>query len=229
MSDENDVQTIGDVLAERVRRYRQVQGLKQEEVARRTEALGHRLGQATLAKLEAGGTRAAGASLVDVLVLAAALNVPPPLLFLPLGEAEGVELAPGFVVHPHIAFDWVSGDDDVRSVVPWPSVGAWHNNERPILMFRGLRKRENAVHEAQAALSQERQSRIDPEQPDARERAKAAVASVLAFDGPAEDFRRIDQALIALDAWREAMRDTGLRPPVLHKEWQARIDELVAD
>lgn len=144
------IRGLGDVLAERVRQYRKAGELRQEDLADRTGQLGRRLSQATLASFEAGGTRAAKASLADVLVLAAALDVPPPLLFLPLGDDEEVEVAPGLVVHPHIALDWVAGDDDLRSAVPWPSVEAWERNALPIRLFRGLRKRQDAVHTAEA-------------------------------------------------------------------------------
>ncbi len=145
-----DVRTIGEVLAERVRSFRKAAELRQEDVAERTKVLGHTVSRVTLARIEAGETRSAGASLVEVLVLAAALDVPPALLFLPLGDDEEVEVAPGLVVHPHIALDWVAGDDDLRSAVPWPSVEAWERNALPIRLFRGLRKRQDAVHTAEA-------------------------------------------------------------------------------
>lgn len=222
---------LGDVLAERVRRYRKQGGHRQDDIAERTDALGHRLSQPTLASIEAGGTRAANVTLRDVLVLAAALDVPPPLLFLPLGEDEEVEISSHFAVHPHVALDWLAGDDDVRSAVRWTGDdgSAWFDNSQPIRLFRGLRKRQDAVHAAQAALSLERQERIDPQHPDARDQAKAAVAAVLSFDGPADDFRRVDRALLDLAVWVDAMETTGMRAPEFPVAWRTRMAKLAAE
>jgi transcriptional regulator with XRE-family HTH domain len=143
---------IDEVLAERVRTFRTEQKLRQEDVAERTRQLGHPVSRLALVKIEAGGTRAASASLADVLVLAAALNVPPVLLFVPLGVDEAVELAPGLIVHPHRALDWVAGDDEgLQDVVPWGSREAWFENSQPIRLFRGLRERQEAAHRAQAS------------------------------------------------------------------------------
>jgi len=143
MTSDDEPRTVSDVLAERVRRYRERAELRQDDLAARTAELGHPMSRVTLAKLEAGGTRATRATLVDVLVLAVALDVPPPLLFLPLGEAEEVAIAPGLVTHPHIALDWLAGEESLGR-----HIEAWTKNQRPLQMFRGLRARQNAVHSA---------------------------------------------------------------------------------
>lgn len=103
--------SIGEVIAERLRRYRTQQGLTQQQVADRTRELGSPISRHNLAKLETPPGRAK-VPLVDVLVLAAALDMPPTLLFLPMGELEEVEVTPGNNVHPHHAFKWVKGTED---------------------------------------------------------------------------------------------------------------------
>ncbi len=226
-----DVRTVGEVLAERVRSFRKAAELRQEDVAERTKVLGHTVSRVTLARIEAGETRSAGASLVEVLVLAAALDVPPPLLFLPLGDDEEVEVAPSLTVAPYSALRWVAGDEDLQASATHDGhLEAWFANSQRIRLFEGLEEREKAVHNAQAALSAEWQQRIDRTAPDAREQAEAAVAAVLAFDGPDEDFGRIDRAVSEVAGWVEAMRAAGVRSvPELPKAWQARMAKLAAE
>lgn len=197
---------IGSHLTERVRRYREALGLRQEDIAERTAQLGYPMNRVTLAKIEKGGTRAANASLVDVLVLAAALDVPPPLLFVPLGEDEDLAITPKLVAHPHIVLEWVAGKDDLRSAIPWGSHSRqWGRNSQPLRLLEGLREREQAVRRAQARME--------------------AVASD-------DNSRGFDQALMALHTWREAMRVSdgdellGLAMVELPDEWQSRLEEL---
>lgn len=209
MPDDERARAIGEVLAEKVRTYRERLGLRQEDLAERTAQLGHPLSRVTLAKIEAGGSRADNATLDDVLVLAAALDVPPPLLFLPLGEAESIELAPGLIAHPHVVLDWLAGEDDLRGSVPWPGhVEAWSRNVHPVRMFRGLRERQDA-----AGLADAEARGFDKQQES---------------DRAAEARHRFDRALVSLGAWLEAMRSAGLATPVMPEEWRARMAELDA-
>lgn len=218
--------SIDEVLAERVKTYRTEQKLRQEDLAGRTRALGHPVSRLAIVKIESGGTRASNVSLQDWLALAAALDVPPPLLFLPLGDDDTVEVLPGLEEHPQLVLDWFTGDYAPRKF----DEDRWFRNTQPLRLFEGLRERQDAVHNAQAALSAEWQQRIDRTAPDAREQAKAAVAAVLAFDGPDEDFARVDRAVSEVAGWVEAMRAAGVRSvPELPKAWQARMAKLAAE
>jgi transcriptional regulator with XRE-family HTH domain len=199
--------TVGEVVAQRVERYRRQQQLTQQDVADRTEALGHPIGRVTVAKIENGGTRAANVSLTDVLVLAVALDVPPPLLFLPLGDDQEVAIAPKLVAHPHIALDWLAGEEPI-AVLPGNfsrNVEAWGDNAWPLKMFRGLRERQNA-----AGLL------------DARVRGFEQEGEPV----PAETRRQLDQVLVALDTWLEAMTEGGLTVPEMPEQWRQRMAEL---
>lgn len=139
--------SVGEVLAERVRRYREQQGLRQEDVADRCVELGYPMSRVTLAKLEAGGTRSENASLAEVLVLAAALDVPPPLLFLPLGDDEEMAITPNVTVHPHLVLDWLAGDEAFTMSNRFArNLPAWHRNAQPLFLFRRLRELQDAVH-----------------------------------------------------------------------------------
>lgn len=200
--------TVGEVVAEQIARYRREQGLKQQDVADRTAALGHPIGRVTVAKLEQGGTRAANVSLADVLVLAVALDVPPPLLFLPLGAAGEVAIAPKLVTHPHIALDWLAGEEPIAALPDNFSrnVEAWGRNAWPLKMFRGLRERQNAAGRADARATIFEQEGLGAQAAEAR--------------------HELDQVLVALDTWLQAMVEGGLRVPEMPEQWQGRMAEL---
>lgn len=140
---------IGAVVAARIKRYREASGLTQGEVAERTQMLGSPLSRSTIAKVEVGGTRADNLPLVDLLVFAAALDVPPVLLFLPLGESETVEVTPGITVHPHLALEWLAGGEEFTRDGRAGSFDAlqWRRNALPVFLFQRLRELQDAVHQ----------------------------------------------------------------------------------
>jgi transcriptional regulator with XRE-family HTH domain len=192
--------SIGDVLAKKVRQYRKAQGLHQEDLAERTTELGLPMNRVTVAKIEAGGTRADNASLTEVLVLAAALDVPPPLLFLPLGDTEDMAIGTE-TVHPHLVLDWLAGDTSfVMGSRRVRNQTAWYRNAQPLFLFRQLRELQNAVHRAWP------QEGLAPVPHRSRELA--------------------DEALARLAEHRGYMRQAGLSVPEMADEWQKRMAEL---
>ena len=147
-------------------------------------------------------------SLADVLVLAVALDVPPPLLFLPLGDSDEVAIAPKLVAHPHIALDWFAGEEPL-SALPRNfarNVEAWGRNAWPVTMFGGLRTRQNAAGHAEAIAK------------GFRRRGGTARMT--------EAWEAFDRALVALDTWLQAMVEGGLGVPEMPKSWQRRMAEL---
>jgi transcriptional regulator with XRE-family HTH domain len=199
------VPTVGEVVGRHVRSYRKKLGWTQQDLADETSKLGHPINRVTLAKLEAGGTRAANVSLVDTMVLAAALSVPPPLLFLPLGEEDLVAITPAVKVHPHLVLDWVTGEEPfTNSNRIAQNVKTWHEHSTPMWLFQTLRKLSDATS---AADTQRSFAEDDPE--------RFAVAN-----------ERLDGALRQLDQHLAYMERHGLRVPQLPPEWEARIEEL---
>ena len=74
----------------------------------RTAELGYRISPTVIAKLDSGH-RGSVLSVAELLVLAAALNMPPALLLFP-GYPDGdAELLPGLDAAGHEAVDWLSG------------------------------------------------------------------------------------------------------------------------
>lgn len=230
--------TTGQILGERVEHYRNRvapttaeqalradgertrPGLTQQELATRTADLGWPMNRVTIAKIERAGrepsrpvdrTRADNATLVDVLVLAAALDVSPPLLFIPLGEVEEVSFG-SLVVHPHLLLDWVTGDSPL---VPSPKRHAirheaWWGNNQTIVLFRRLREMQDRVHQAES-----RQAGVADLEADSPARLAAG--------------RNFDRALMNLDRHIEQMRDARIKSiPEMPKPWVTRTAELHA-
>jgi transcriptional regulator with XRE-family HTH domain len=98
----------GQVFARRVRDARQNQGLTQQELVQRLAELGLRMDRSTLNKLESGreGVRV---SLDKVFALAAALEIQPIHLLLPLEDEQPVAVTPTTVVPARLARAWVRG------------------------------------------------------------------------------------------------------------------------
>lgn len=196
-----------EVLAERVREYRRRRGWSQQDLANEMAKLGYRINRVTLAKLEAGGTRAENASLLEVLVVAAALDVPPPLLLLPLGDDVDVHLTPAVRLDPALAYLWWCGeesfarrDDAGHAVAKNPE--AWFGAAEPIRLYRELLRLQEEVGRG------ERRMLADP-----------------------DDHEPLDLALRALFQHRRHMRSAGVAPLWVPEEWldRARVVGIVED
>lgn len=196
------VPSVGEVLGRNVRSYRKKLDWTQQDLATETAKLGHPINRVSLVKLEAGGTRATNVSLVDTMVLAAALNVPPPLLFLPLGEEELVAITPNVKVHPHLVLDWITGEAPfVYSNRRARDLKTWDEHSTPMWLFQELRQHQEDVSEAYSRRSVE-EDRIGEE--------------------------RIDGALRQLDQHLLYMERQGLRVPEMPPDWKVRMEKLRA-
>jgi transcriptional regulator with XRE-family HTH domain len=94
-------------IAGEVRRYRKDRDMSAQKLADRTAELGYEVPRSVIANLESG--RRSDVSLAEVLVLGAALQVPPMLLAFPAGRVEQVEVIPGVSVPPWDALFWSTG------------------------------------------------------------------------------------------------------------------------
>lgn len=160
--------TVSEVIGEQVARARHRRGWTQQHLAERIAEHGGHLDRGTVAKIESA-TR--GVSLDEWLILAAALNVPPPLLLVPLGSEDAVALTPNSHVHPHLAVEWLCGEDaltstDRKVIAP----GEWRRGAEPLALYRQLRpiqaekaQLEGAVRRAEAVgdAEQARHARQD--------------------------------------------------------------------
>jgi transcriptional regulator with XRE-family HTH domain len=85
---------LSTVVSERVKQYRQKKKWSQGRLIEEMGKLGYKTDRSTLTRLEGNQSRAEHVPLREILVLAAVLDVPPVLLFVPLGEDVELQLTP---------------------------------------------------------------------------------------------------------------------------------------
>lgn len=97
------------VVAEQVRRYRKARRMSAQKLADRCAELGYPVPRSVLANIENG--RRDSISTAELRVIAAALEVPPALLEVPLGRADvdRVEVLPDVELAPWEAWQWFTG------------------------------------------------------------------------------------------------------------------------
>lgn len=204
------IRTPEETLREQVRAHRERRGWSQERLAEEVTALGVPMTQSTVAKIEwmkGKSTSPRHVTVDEAFVLAAALNVPPPLLFTPLGEHDRLRVTSRSEIHPHLALDWIAGDGPLvttsrHAIEP----SEWRKAAAPLTLFRQLRPLQQAVHAAEASV--ERAAFL--EDPDLLRDAKAALVRSL------ED----------LVQHRDQIQAAELQPPKLPPSWQRMIDQL---
>ena len=86
----------------------------------RTAELGMRIPRSVLANLESGRRNTVSAA--EILVLAAALDVPPSLLLFPIGRLELMDALPDLPLPPWQAFEWFTAEREL-GVVTEPAPG----------------------------------------------------------------------------------------------------------
>jgi transcriptional regulator with XRE-family HTH domain len=97
---------IEAIFAIRLREAREAHGWRQQDLADRMSELGSPMDRTTLAKIEKGKREA---RLGEAVALAAALDVAPTYLYLPIEGPEPVCLAPKLQVDPAHARQWARG------------------------------------------------------------------------------------------------------------------------
>lgn len=97
---------VGDVLARRLREARGARNWTQQELAAELERLGAPMDRTTIAKIEKGQRQA---RVEELIALAAALDVAPVHLFLPIEDDGLVALTPKLEVDVEKAWRWARG------------------------------------------------------------------------------------------------------------------------
>lgn len=196
---------LSEVISQRVRSYRTGRGWSQQRLADEMDELGYPIDRVTLSKLEAGKTRTDNVPLREILVLAAALGVPPVLLFLPIGEGSDVHVTPEVRMDAELALAWVSGKEpfcvrgeDGSSRVR--NVPVWKEATRPLYYLDEHQRLIENVH------STELQLHTSQPAPTAQPRFDAALAQLYQL--------------------RRSMRELGIEPGWISDEWRGRAELL---
>ncbi|MFE0189271.1 helix-turn-helix domain-containing protein [Streptomyces sp. NPDC058989] len=109
---------LAATIAGEILRYRRNQKMSAQRLSDRCAELGMEVPRATISNLENG--RRTSVSVAELLVLAAALDVPPATLVFPVGYAEQTEALPGAMTPPYEAVRWFGGEE--HSATPQPSI-----------------------------------------------------------------------------------------------------------
>ncbi|WP_327268771.1 helix-turn-helix domain-containing protein [Streptomyces sp. NBC_01218] len=94
-------------VAAEVRRHRERRGMSAQDLADACAKLGVPIQRSVIANLENG--RRASIGVAEVLVFAAALDVPPGVLMSPVGQTAEVEIFPGEMEDPYSVIQWIAG------------------------------------------------------------------------------------------------------------------------
>jgi transcriptional regulator with XRE-family HTH domain len=143
--------TLSELVGRRVRKYRDGRFSAQALADRCAELGVPRLDRSVIANMENG--RRESVSIDEVAVLAAALDVPPCLLFLPIGDEDEVHVTPTVALPPDLALRWFDGSDPLVS--GGAVVGdrrAWRASAAPVALYRELRRLLAALYDTVAEL-----------------------------------------------------------------------------
>ncbi|MFE7352519.1 transcriptional regulator [Streptomyces sp. NPDC057543] len=210
--DEDDVlewvdQVMATVAAE-VRRRRRELGWSAQDLADKCEEMGHPIPRNVIANMES--RRRSNLPLVDVMVLAQALNTPPICLIYPVGYVDDVQRLPlQDSASPLNALRWFTGEET--------ELGA--NDD----MLRYFRAHHAAQERLQNARRDEEYARyLAQTAPNADRKAEALrsqARAAEAADGAASRLRRV----------RAFIEEEGVTPPFLWPDVAAAIDSSGSD
>ncbi|MBC3989629.1 helix-turn-helix transcriptional regulator [Streptomyces sp. AC563] len=210
--DEDDVlewvdQVMATVAAE-VRRRRKELGWSAQVLADRCEEIGHPIPRNVIANMESG--RRSNLPLVDVMVLAEALNTPPICLVYPVGYVDDVQRLPlQDPTSPLDALRWFTGEET--------DLGTDDD------MLRYFRAHHAAQERLRRARRDEEYARYHAETaPNADRRAEALRSQARAAEAA-------DEAESRLRKIRAFIRQEGVTPPFLWPDIEAAIESPETD
>jgi transcriptional regulator with XRE-family HTH domain len=122
---------ITRLTAIRIRVWRERRGLSAQQLSDKSAELGYRVPRSVIANLE--NERRHFIGLAEVLILAAALDVPPVLLITAVGEQDHIELLPGLETTAWRGRGWLLG----ARHLPYStfSLADWDESRRAIVLY----------------------------------------------------------------------------------------------
>ncbi|MFI5851566.1 helix-turn-helix domain-containing protein [Micromonospora chalcea] len=118
-------------IAAEVRYWREQRGMTALQLARRTAQLGYQMPRSVLANLE--NNRRDTITVAELLILAAALDVPPVLLIAPVGRERDIEVLPETRTTPWHVRGWIHGA--VEPNYEGFSATMWQQSRRAIALY----------------------------------------------------------------------------------------------
>lgn len=105
------------------------------------------LNRPVIANLESG--RRDTVSVDEAFVLAAALDVPPPLLLLPLESGNSINVTPRTTLRPHHALVWLRGDEALATGLDGPDEHVRLQDATRVRRYLDLHEHQEDVRQAQ--------------------------------------------------------------------------------
>jgi transcriptional regulator with XRE-family HTH domain len=218
MSQENWQEGLTRIVAGEVRRYRHERQMSAQRLADRCAMLGFPIPRPVLSNIENG--RREAITLPELLVLAAALEVPPLLLVIPVGRQGSIEIVPHVNVLIWEAARWWRGERTGFQNLGDGPVGV-NSGQEDLNAIDLMLQHEDLVLRwivaASAATDAEFVHSRTPEGPERDDWRRSASVS----HGTAS---RAEQNLAAL---RAQMRKRGLMPPLIQVAGLEHVDDVV--
>jgi transcriptional regulator with XRE-family HTH domain len=130
-SEPNWPRHVTGIVATEMRRWREKRGLSAQQLSERTRELGYQVPRSVIANLE--NNRRDTVSVAELLILAAALDVPPTMLITAVGLEESIEILPTVSTTTWRARGWLLGavHPDYSSF----SLARWQEARRVIALY----------------------------------------------------------------------------------------------
>lgn len=186
---------VSTTIASEVRRIRQERGMSAQRLSDRCAELGAPIPRTVLSNLENG--RRGNVTVAEMLVLAAALDVPPATLVFPVGYQAAVESLPGQAQPPTSAIEWLAGLKQVGDAATKKSVPLYRfqKHERNVQALGALlaqvawensEKRRRELDDMSV-----RRAMVEEEVRHLRDRALRASRELAGIDGPTSELERL--------------------------------------
>lgn len=181
--------------------HRDRRGLNHTDLVERVSALGVEMQRTTLINIEQGRRKAI--SVPEIYAFAYALQIPPILLLVPLGNVDEVEILRGKNVAPWVATRWVRGDGVLDAPIDGsiPQEGPLRDEFDALLHHGEVLMWHRFLDDVQHALVS-LHHRQKEQGPDARVPA----------DGPTLR-EQLDLKKWEVQSWRNRLREQNLIPP----------------
>jgi transcriptional regulator with XRE-family HTH domain len=218
----------GDVVAERVKRYRKRLGWSVRQLAEECASLGApQLTEASLGNIERGpkdNRKRRDVTVDELMILGYALGVPPLLLMIPLGENEPLQITSTANIHPQLAWETTTGAEPLvvtGNVIT--KVAESHEARLTVQAFARLRAAQDAYHSAKSRLRSAEKFAAERTQEG---RQEAVADAVVRYAEAVEDIIKLGLEVPQVNAETRAdLLGTGIiSQPEKLTEWAQPLD-----